>query len=548
MREDHPPHRANGDEDSQPHHALNFTKGLPHDPASGLITNDKSFLQFRDAVESGEPSAFAELPFGPPGGQFLTVDNANGRLRGLESPAAGLLFDLQGPDAQAVTMPPAPAVGSAELTGEMAEVYGQALLRDLPLTELSHNGGDDPLVDIVLAALAELPWFRNDPIEGLAADAEIRRRTKISRATAFRGLAAGDNIGPYLSQFLLVGSRGLGENRTQADGLIQFGSQTTNQRVQQAAPVDFMTRWDEWLDVQNGLDLRRSESYLPNQRFITTGRDLSTFVHYDALYQAYLNACLILLDRGVDFDPGLPFQEPDIIDRQEGFAHFGPAQILTQVPEIATRALKAVRYQKFNVHRRLRPEALSGRLTKVNLIDSPELSKMCDAIDNNPIGSMVRRATFEASGTETLLLPMAFAEGSPMHPSYGAGHATVAGACVTILKAFFDHTAPFGTNQGLDSSAMAYVPSADGTALEEVPVVDAHGQPAALTVEGELNKLAANISIGRDWAGVHYYSDYWESLLMGERIAVQFLREQKLTFNEEFTMTVPLFGGGTTVI
>ena len=40
---------------------------------------------------------------------------------------------------------------------------------------------------------------------------------------------------------------------------------------------------------------------------------------------------------------------------------------------------------------------------------------------------------------QSYLLPMAFPEGSPMHPSYGAGHATVAGACVTILKAFFDH-------------------------------------------------------------------------------------------------------------
>ena len=28
-----------------------------------------------------------------------------------------------------------------------------------------------------------------------------------------------------------------------------------------------------------------------------------------------------------------------------------------------------------------------------------------------------------------------------MHPAYGAGHATVAGACVTILKAFFDTSA-----------------------------------------------------------------------------------------------------------
>lgn len=34
------------------------------------------------------------------------------------------------------------------------------------------------------------------------------------------------------------------------------------------------------------------------------------------------------------------------------------------------------------------------------------------------------------------------------------------------------------------------------------------GEPSALTVEGELNKLAANISIGRNWAGVHYFSDY----------------------------------------
>ena len=42
---------------------------------------------------------------------------------------------------------------------------------------------------------------------------------------------------------------------------------------------------------------------------------------------------------------------------------------------------------------------------------------------------------------KTHFLPMAFAEGSPMHPAYGAGHATVAGACVTILKAFFDTSA-----------------------------------------------------------------------------------------------------------
>jgi hypothetical protein len=41
----------------------------------------------------------------------------------------------------------------------------------------------------------------------------------------------------------------------------------------------------------------------------------------------------------------------------------------------------------------------------------------------------------------TYVLSHAFTEGSSTHPSYGAGHATVAGACVTILKAFFDEDA-----------------------------------------------------------------------------------------------------------
>ena len=56
----------------------------------------------------------------------------------------------------------------------------------------------------------------------------------------------------------------------------------------------------------------------------------------------------------------LPFQAPDHVDKQLGFAQFGGPHILTLVTEVATRALKAVRYQKFNIHRRLRPPAAGG--------------------------------------------------------------------------------------------------------------------------------------------------------------------------------------------
>lgn len=130
----------------------------------------------------------------------------------------------------------------------------------------------------------------------------------------------------------------------------------------------------------------------------------------------------------------------------------------------------------------------------------------------------------------TFLLPQAFPEGSPTHPAYGAGHATGAGACATILKAFFEESATLSD---------PLVANEDGTAL--VPYTGADAQ--ALTVGGELNKLAGNIAIGRNGAGVHWRSDYTESLLLGEAIAIGLLQEQSLTFNEDlkgkasFTLT-----------
>ncbi|MDQ3608182.1 MAG: hypothetical protein M3459_04665 [Actinomycetota bacterium] len=146
-----------------------------------------------------------------------------------------------------------------------------------------------------------------------------------------------------------------------------------------------------------------------------------------------------------------------------------------------------------------------------------------------------RRPRVARSRADNWLLPMAFPEGSPTHPSYGAGHATVAGACVTILKAWFDHGWPM-TRAG---SAIAFEPEAVGSALVDVSA----SLDRPLTVEGELNKVAANIAIGRDWAGVHYYTDYIESFRLGERIALGLLEEQKLTYGETFSLTVALHDG-----
>jgi hypothetical protein len=54
-----------------------------------------------------------------------------------------------------------------------------------------------------------------------------------------------------------------------------------------------------------------------------------------------------------------------------------------------------------------------------------------------------------------------------------------------------------------------------------------------MTVGGELNKLAGNIALFRSAAGVHWRTDYCESLLLGERVALGLLCELSLTFNED---------------
>jgi hypothetical protein len=289
------------------------------------------------------------------------------------------------------------------------------------------------------------------------------------------------------------------------------------------------------------------------------------------LYQAYLNAAFLMLDAGIPHSRGFP--EPSISGRRDAFATFGGPHILSLVTEVATRCLKAVRRQKFNYHRRARPEALAGRMTLVDLGEAGRLGNaqaafeathaelpqdLRDAIKahnnaqnvaamtglrivkcgaasgNHPAG--ITAAAFNAGN---LLLPMAFPEGSPMHPSYGAGHATVAGGCVTMLKAFFEM---FEDGNSFEERILKlgdadyFEPKADGSKL-----MNRNG--IKLTVQGELDKLAANISIGRDMAGVHYYSDYYDSLRLGERIAVGILLEQCPVYGDSIESTFNSFDG-----
>jgi hypothetical protein len=227
---------------------------------------------------------------------------------------------------------------------------------------------------------------------------------------------------------------------------------------------------------------------------------------------------------------------------QDGFGTFGGPHILSLVTEAATRALKAVWLQKWFVHRRLRPEAFGGLIHRhitekrrtggtgpypmihSSILNSSVLDKVFDR--NRELNRRHNRGNRDGS----YLLSQAFTEGSPTHPSYGAGHATVAGACVTILKAFFNEDARI---------VNPVVPNDTAIRIE-----DYRGRGRNnLTVRGELNKLAANIAIGRNMVGVHYRSDYIESLKLGEEIAIGILEEQHVTmYNEPYKFTFTKFG------
>ncbi|MDQ6796915.1 MAG: phosphoesterase, partial [Actinomycetota bacterium] len=63
------------------------------------------------------------------------------------------------------------------------------------------------------------------------------------------------------------------------------------------------------------------------------------------------------------------------------------------------------------------------------------------------------------------------------------------------------------------------------------------------------DKLASNIGIGRNISGVHWRSDYAESLRLGERVAIASLLDFKSTVAEDFNGgTFTTFDGQTITV
>jgi hypothetical protein len=493
-----PPHTTNGDEERYPDKCGTYSKGILQD-GIGLV-NLNAFQTFKRALTTGNPVDFENIIMGG--------------TRTLNGPQGGLAFGLEGSDAvqfgnapcpdnqeNAVIVPPAPALASAAYGTELVELYWASLLRDVAFTDYI----SDATAAEAAQELSDMPSYAG-PRDS---------NGHVTPALLFRGGFPGETIGPYISQLSLVPTF-LG---------VQEMSQ---QMITYTAGIDYMTDSTTFQQVQNGIDTGLRNQIDPQLRYLNNGRGLGAYTHLDVLYQAYFTAYLVLSTLGVPVNPGNPYVGSRT---QNGFGTFGGPDFAAALTAVAGLAINNVWYHKWYVHLRHRPES-GGAI--VRQILTGHGGTLDGRVNDNVLNSVAVQRSFNRYAD--YFLSQAFPEGSPTHPAYPTGHGTVAGACITILKFFFD---------GNFVIPNPVVPSSDGLSL--VPYTG--GDAGQITVNGELNKLAHNISFGHGiHAGIHWRSDTDSSIQLGEALAISILQDRALTYNEKFTVHLTKIDGTTATI
>lgn len=477
-----PPQINNGDEHRYSDKCGTYTKGVKQ-AAIGVV-DPHAYKTFKRALDQGTPHDFEQIELGGP--------------RTLNGPQGGLAFYLSCLDASQFVVPPAPELASDWYATELVELYWASLLRD---TAFSEYGGSQLAKD----AAHELSGLTNykGPRDGSG---------NVTTDLLFRGGFPGETAGPYMSQLALLAT---------TLGALPI----TPKYITSKAGVDFMLDPTTFQQVQNGIST--GLSITPEAPvYLHDGRGLSAFTHVDVLYEAYFLAYLILGTINAPLNPGNPYTKSKT---QNGFGTLGQPDIVTTMAAAAREALNAVWFQKWFVHLRHRPES-GGAI--VYLTKTGQGSTVEGKLSPVVLHSKAVETSFNTN--KSYFLSQAFPEGSPTHPAYPTGHGTVAGACVTVLKFFFDGAFQIPNPQ---------MPSPDGQTLVN------YSGGANLDVNGELNKLAHNISFGHGiHAGIHWRSDTDTSIELGEAVALAYLRDLAKTYNEKFTVTLQKVDGSTATI
>ncbi len=493
-----PPHTTNGDEQRYHDKCGTYSKGLLQD-GIGLV-NLAAYQSLRHAIDRGRFQDFENIIIGG--------------TRTQNGPLGGIAFALEGtdgvqlgnapcPDNQInqVVVPPAPALASAAYGTELIEMYWASLLRDVAFTDYASN----PIAAQAAAELTNQPTYAG-PRNGSG---------QVTPDLLFRGIYPGDTLGPYLSQFYLQPTF--------------LGVQPMSQQMVTFLPnIDYMTDPVTFQQVQNGINTGQTLQFDPQLRYLHDGRGLGSFTHADVLFQAYFTAYLVLGSMGAPVNPGNPYAHST---KQNGFGTFGGPDFVATLAAAARCAINNVWYQKWWVHLRHRPES-GGAIARQILTGHG--GTLDGRVNDNVLNSQAVQASFNRYGD--YFLSQAFPEGSPTHPAYPTGHGAVAGACITVLKFFFDNDFVIPN---------PVVPSNDGLSL--LPYTG--GDAGQLRVSGELNKLANNVSFAHGiLAGIHWRSDTSSSIQLGEAVAISMLQDRAATYPELFTVSLRKIDGSIATI
>ncbi|MEA2564047.1 MAG: hypothetical protein QOH06_5551 [Acidobacteriota bacterium] len=484
-----PAHVGNGDDELYANRLGSFSKTFPHDSVTAEV-DPAAYNTYLSVLASGNWAAVETIPRG---GNTPLLD-----------PLGGLTFNLDGPDTAALTAPPAPALASAQAAAEMAELYWMMLLRDVHFDSYATNA-------VALDACNDLSNNFSDyrgPVDSGG---------NVTPQLLFRVGYPGALDGPIVSQFML---------RNFNYDLIPV----TPRIMSAVAGEDFMTTFPEWLNVRNGGPVVGGfPPFDPTFRFIRNGRDMGMNAAFDRVYSAYFRAVLILqaifpFAQVAGVDASFPFP---VGSRQGAFTNFGLAHLSEMIGSVG-KSERHAWYQKWQVHRRLRPEEYGGLVHRVKVDGAAyplhdDLMVQSTVLDKVFAANQARNIVRGVGSNGSYLLSQVLRGGSPTHPSYPSGHAITAGACVTVLKAFYNEAALFPGPRKV---------AADGiTTLPYVVGVDG----PALTMGGELNKLAHNLSFGRDMSGIHWRTDNTAGNRLGEDLAIRWLHEQKVTYPFPFS-------------
>ena len=489
-----PPHTTNGDEERYPNKIGSDSRGLPHNRLGEVDL--KAYESLTKAVTTGNHDDFEKVIIG--GTRKLV--NAQGPLA----------VSLEGLSPLQVPVPTPVALASAERAAEAIELYWQSLLRDVPFHKFQNNT-DDPLVLAAVEELDKLEGFKGPRINGLVTPQSLFRgivtyldNSDKSGRTPKHVTPPGVLVGPHISQFALLNA--------------PSGVQYVPAVIRTALPGnDFLTDYEEWLNVQNG-GTPKSINYDPVRRYISTVRDLSEFSHAPGPVFASSSQILATARNandplsggiGAPLNSGNPFVKSKT--QQGGNGSFAVGHLQALLGLGTSRAIRAAYWTKFYEHRILRPEAYAG------LVHNNIANKTQYPVHRNILNSKALARSFSKFGT--YLLAHGYPEGSPIHSSYVGGAASIAGVNVTLLKAYFDEDFVIPN---------PVVPDPN----DPTKVIPYTGEP--LTVGGELNKLATNYALGRGHGGIHWRTDGSAGLALGEAVAISLLRDERLGYNEKF--------------